>query len=211
MGEIYMSIGAILLIIIAVIIYFGAAHRVLDKLYLTDNLALFVIAAMIGGSFLEIPLSKVPDITINIGGVVIPILLALYVLSKAGSLKEWIRTIIATILTGGTIYATTIIFRNFGEGRDIIDPLYIFALVGGIFAYILGRSRRGAFIAGTLGFLSYDLINVWKVSTGQIVSQVRLGGAGIFDSIVISGFFAVLLAELVGELRERLQGGTEND
>ena len=29
------------------------------------------------------------------------------------------------------------------------------------------------------------------------------------DAVVISGLLAVLLAEVVGELRERLQGGTE--
>ena len=38
---------------------------------------------------------------------------------------------------------------------------------------------------------------------------MRLGSAGAVDTVVISGFLAVLLAEVVGELRERLQGGTE--
>ncbi len=202
-----MSIGAILLIFVGVVIYFGAAHRVLDRLYLTDRMALFIIAVMIGGSFIEIPLSRSPLITVNVGGAVIPVILAVYVLSRAGSSKEWIRTIIAIILTGGAIYGVSYIFRDFGHGRDLIDPRYIYAVTGGIIAYILGRSRRGSFIAGTLGFLSYNMVILWQVLSGRVVSQVRLGGAGVFDSIVISGIFALLLAELVGESRERLQGG----
>ncbi|MDI3546500.1 MAG: hypothetical protein PWR10_152 [Halanaerobiales bacterium] len=202
-----MSIGVILLIIIGVVIYFEAAQRVLDRLYLTDSMALFVIALMIVGSFIEITVSRTPLITLNLGGAVIPVLLALYVLIRAGSAREWIRTIIATVLTGGAIYAISIVFRDFGHGRDIIDPMYLFAISGGVIAYILGRSRRGSFIAGTLGFLSYNLINAWQVLSGRVISQVRIGGAGAFDSIVISGFFALLLAELVGESRERLQGG----
>lgn len=204
-----MSIGVILLIIIGVVIYFETAQRVLDRLYLTDSMALFVIALMIVGSFIEITVSRTPLITLNLGGAVIPVLLALYVLIRAGSAREWIRTIIATVLTGGAIYAISIVFRDFGHGRDIIDPMYLFAISGGVIAYILGRSRRGSFIAGTLGFLSYNLINAWQVLSGRVISQVRIGGAGAFDSIVISGFFALLLAELVGESRERLQGGPD--
>lgn len=202
-----MSIGAILLIFIGVTIYFGAAQRVLDRLYLTDRMALLVIVALIAGSFFEITLSDSPLITLNLGGAVIPVLISLYVLFRAGTTREWVRTIVAIVLTGLSIYALSLVFKDFGHGRDIIDPRYIFALSGGIIAYVLGGSRRGSFIAGTLGFLLYNLINTWKVITGVVISQVRIGGGGIFDSIVISGLFALLLAELIGETRERIQGG----
>ena len=37
--------------------------------------------------------------------------------------------------------------------------------------------------------------------------QLVLGGAGLADSVVISGILAVLLAELVGEIMERIQRG----
>jgi hypothetical protein len=36
---------------------------------------------------------------------------------------------------------------------------------------------------------------------------VSFGGAGVFDVVVLAGVLAVLLAEVVGEIRERLQGG----
>lgn len=46
-----MSVGILLLIITGLLIYFGAAQRVLDKLYLTDSAALLIIALLIIGSF----------------------------------------------------------------------------------------------------------------------------------------------------------------
>jgi hypothetical protein len=40
---------------------------------------------------------------------------------------------------------------------------------------------------------------------------VHIGGAGAFDSLILAGILAVLLAELVGETRERLQGGPKSE
>ena len=202
-----MSLGIILLILTGLVIYFGAAQRVLDKLYLTDSMALFFLALIIAGSFFDVTVIRTPLVTVNAGGALVPVVLAVYVLTRAGTGKEWIRTIIAVILTGGAIYAISLIFHDFGHGYDLIDPTFVFAISGGIIAYILGGSRRGSFIAGTLGFLIYDLIILWQVLTGQIVAEVRIGGAGIFDSIIISGLIAVLLAEFIGESLERIKGG----
>ena len=208
-GGAKMSTGVIILIATGILIYFGAAQRVLDHLYLSDSAALLIIVAMLVGSFYNIPLSREPLVNLNIGGGLIPIILIGYIFYKNDTIKETINALMASILAGGSIYAVTLIFQNFGEGRDLIDPLYIFAIIGGLSGYIFGRSRRGAFIAGTLGFMFYNLINVWRLFTGQLVTQLNIGGAGIFGSTVISGFFALLLAELIGESREHLPGGNQ--
>jgi len=170
-------------------------------------MALLIIVLLIIGSFFEITITRRPLLTINLGGGVVPLILSIYVLTKVDTAKEGIRTVLAIGLTAIAIYLISLLFADFGHGRDIIDPMYIMAVSGGIIAYILGRSRRGSFIAGTMGFLLYNLFIFWQTLTGRIVAQVRLGGAGAFDSIVISGILAVLLAELVGETLERLQGG----
>lgn len=200
-----MPLGIIFLIIAILIIYFGAAQRALDHLYLSDTSALIIIIGIIVGSFIDIPLSQNPIIYVNVGGALIPIALVIYVYTKVDSAKEIMRSILAIILTGATIYSVSIIFQDFGHGRDIIDPMYIFAITGGIFGYIFGRSRRGAFIAGTLGFLSYNLINLWSVITGRINTHIFIGGAGAFDNIILSGFVGILLAEIFGETRESLK------
>lgn len=206
-----MTIGIIILFGIGLIVYFGTAQRVLDRLYLTDSSALFVIALMIIGSYFELTISRTPLLTINVGGAVVPVILSFYVLTKAGSAKEWIRTIIAIILTGAAIYGISLLLSDFGHGRDIIDPMFLFAISGGIIAYILGRSRRGSFIAGTLGYLLFNLFTFFRTIYGNINAQVRIGGAGVFDSIVISGIFALLIAEIIGESRERIQGGPSDE
>lgn len=36
-----------------------------------------------------------------------------------------------------------------------------------------------------------------------------LGGAGVFDAMIISGILGVLLSELVGEVLERMTRGTQ--
>ena len=44
-----MSIGMVLLTVVAVLVFFGVAQRVLDKLYLSDRAALILIALMFFG------------------------------------------------------------------------------------------------------------------------------------------------------------------
>jgi uncharacterized membrane protein len=203
-----LPIGIIALIIVSILIYFGLAQRLLDRLRISDKTALAVIVAMIAGSFIDIPISfgRV-SAAINVGGGIIPIGLAIYVLTRAGTTKEWLRALIATGVTGGVIYFVGTYIMTGNPGETILDPLYVYPIVGGLIAYIAGRSRRSAFVAATLGVLLLDVFNyIYLVTTGT-PGRVHVGGAGAFDSIVLAGLVAVLLAELIGETRERLQGG----
>ena len=74
-------------------------------------------------------------------------------------------------------------------------------------AWLLGRSRRSAFIAGVLGIILADAaVGVVNWSRG-IQQAVHLGSAGALDAIVLSGVSAVLLCELFGEIMERIAHG----
>jgi len=87
------------------------------------------------------------------------------------------------------------------------DPNYLYGIAGGVIAYLFGRSRRAAFIAGILGVLIADVIasiEVWSMGVDQ---KLQLGGAGAYDAVVISGLLAVMLAELIGEIVERMTRG----
>lgn len=203
-------IGMIALLVASILIYFGLAHRILDRLRLTDKAALAVIAAMIIGSFIDIPVAAGRvDASVNVGGGIIPVLLALYVLFRAGTAKEWIRAIGATAATAAAIWfiGSRVMQGDPGGRFDVIDPIWLYPIVGGGIAYLLGRSRRASFIAATLGVLSLDVINYFWLATRGVDGTVAVGGAGAFDAIVLAGLVAVLLAEVVGESRERLQGG----
>ncbi|PKM80076.1 MAG: hypothetical protein CVU89_15045 [Firmicutes bacterium HGW-Firmicutes-14] len=203
-------LGIIALIVVSVLVYFGLAHRILDRLRISDKTALGILAAMVIGSFIDIPIAfgRV-NASINVGGGLIPIGLAIYVLTKAGTSREWIRTLLATGVTAAVVFylGSIVMSGNPGGPLDLLDPVWTYPVVGGLVAYLAGRSRRSAFIAATIGVLMLDIINwIYLVSTGT-PGRILIGGAGAFDSIVLAGIIAVLLAEIIGETRERLQGG----
>ena len=89
-----------------------------------------------------------------------------------------------------------------------LDPLYLPAAAAGLIAYLLGRSRRSAFIGGIGSILLMDLSS-WleNIVRGFRNIPVVLGGGGVFDAALVAGVVGTLLAELVGEARERLGGG----
>ncbi|HPR94023.1 MAG TPA: DUF1614 domain-containing protein [Syntrophomonadaceae bacterium] len=199
--------GLIALIVISILIYFGVAHRVLDRMRLTDKGALAVIAAIIIGSFFDIPIGS--SVTINLGALAV-IGLAIYVFIKAGTIWEKTRALIAAVITAMVLFLAA---RFLGaEPEDIfIDPIYIYPLVAGVVGYLAGRSRRGAFFAAVIGVLSVDVTQfIWLNRTG-LQGTVAIGGGGAFDSLVVAGILAVLLAETIGEVLERISGGPQTD
>lgn len=207
--------GIIILIIVSILIYLGLAHRALDRMRLSDRGALVVIAAIILGSFINIPLRFLPFTTsVNVGGALVPIGLAVYLLLRAGTAKEWIRALAGAAITAVAVYVVGSLI-NTGTTMEpagrfaFIDAIYLYPLVGGIVAYLIGRSRRAAFIAATLGVLLVDVFHyVWLLGQGAPQNYaVAIGGAGAFDTIVLAGIVAILLAELIGESLERLAGG----
>lgn len=204
-----MSIGLILLIIVGLLVTFGVAQRVLDKLRLTDRQALlFVGLLFVGGLIPDIPIT--PLLSVNVGGALAPLGLCVYLLVKAGSAREVVRALLASVITGAAIHLVGEWMPAEPE-QIVIDPNYLFGLIGGAVACLFGRSRRGAFVAGVLGSMIaafWDAIEVWKQGIQQALS---LGGAGLLDTIIISGLAAVLLAELVGEVIERMSRGTRRD
>ncbi|AGL01947.1 DUF1614 domain-containing protein [Desulfoscipio gibsoniae] len=209
-----LPIGIIVLIVVSILIYFGLAQRVLDRMRLSDRAALGILALLAVGSFIDIPLSTGRyDVSVNVGGALVPLGVAIYLLSRAGTSKEWGRALIAALITGAVIYGVGY-FMGRGDvepgGRffGYLDSLWIYPIVGGLVAYLAGRSRRSAFIAATMGLVLVDLAYlIWLVYTGAPAGTVAIGGAGAFDGIVLAGILAVLLAEIIGETRERLQGG----
>lgn len=201
-----MSIGMILLTATAILVFFGVAQRVLDKLHLTDRAALVLIALMFFGTL--IPNIVIGNVSISIGGAVIPVGICIYLLIRADTARERVRAILGSFVTAGIIYALSTLMPDEPEAI-VIDPMYLYGIVGGLVAYLLGRSRRGAFVCGVLGVLWADIAVSVVNRINGIQQQLTLGGAGVFDAMVISGLLGVVLAELIGELIERFVRGNE--
>ncbi len=195
-----MSGGMLLLTITAVLIFSGLLQRVLDRMYLTDKQALLLIGLMLIGTFLpEVPIGPV---RINIGGAFIPLGVCFYLLVKADHPWERWRSVLGSILTAAAVYAASTLLPAEAETLPL-DPIWVYGPVGGVIAWILGRSRRCAFICGIAGIVLADIASAVGAWIQGYNMPLILGGAGIADAVVISGVTAVLLCELIGEIIER--------
>lgn len=206
------SVGRWLLIGLSVLIFLGITERVFDRMHLTNKMALAMVAALVVGSFVNVPLfnGENLEVQVNLGGALVPVALALYVWFKAGTTKERVRSLAGALITAGVIFAMGR-FLNLDEYALPIDVIYIYPIIAGLLGYAFGRSRKGAFISAVLGIFFFDLLHgVYLIATNT-KGLVHFGGGGIFDTIILSGVLAVVLAEVIGETRERLQGGPSSE
>lgn len=203
-----MSVGMIVLTALAVLIFFGVLQRVLDRMYLTDRQALAVAAAMFVGTL--IPNISFGPVAFNIGGALIPLVICVFLFMKADTdLERW-RTVLGSLLTAAAVFALSLMLPSEAEQLQA-DPMWLYAICAGILAWLLGRSRRGAFICGVLGIMLADTATAIVNWSKGINQQLVLGGAGVADAVVVSGVLAVLLCELVGEIVERVARGRRKE
>ena len=193
-----MSIGMVLLTVAAIFVFFGVAQRVLDRMYLSDRAALVLISLMFFGTLL--PNLTFGSVQVSIGGGLIPVGICIYLLVRAGTNKERLRALLGSVLTAGIVYAVSAFVLPDEPEQLPFDPMYLNGF---------GRSRRGAFICGVLGVLLADVTVAVVNRLNGIQQTLFIGGGGAFDAMVISGLLAVVLAELVGEILERVTRGNK--
>lgn len=202
-----MTIGMILLMITAALILLGVGQRILDRLHLNDKLALLFIALIIVLGFVpDIPVTK--NFSFNLGGAVVPLALCIYLFIKADTAWERWRSILASLLTGAAIFLIARFSPDEPESITV-DPIILYGLAAGAIAYVFGRSRRCAFIAGAVGMMLANTANAIYVWSKGVDQGFVLGGAGAADGIVVAALVGVLLAELLGEILERMKRGRQ--
>lgn len=196
-----MSLGTLILTVVAILVFFGVLERVLDRMRLSDRAALLLIAAMFIGTLL--PNISLGLVSFSIGGALIPLGVCAYLLITADEPVEVWRSLLGAALTGAAIYGLSMLLPDEPEAMAI-EPNLLYGLSGGVIACVLGRSRRSAFICGVIGVILADVVTALVNWQRGVAQQLVLGGAGIVDTVVISGMLAVLLTELVGETMERV-------
>lgn len=202
-----MPVGMIVLLVVGVLVYFGIAQRILDRMRLTDKQALLFIAAIVVGSFIDIPLMSSPvEVSVNVGGALLPVFLSLWLIVKADETAERVRAIVAAVLVAAAVWLGSR-YLPYEPENMFLDPKLLYGLSAGLIAYLAGRSRRSAFIGGVLGIVLSDIVHMITLINAGIPGRTDIGGAGAFDVVIIAGIVAVMIAELVGETREKLQGG----
>ncbi len=195
-----MSGGSLLLTIAAILVYCGLLQRVLDRMYLTDKQALLLIGAMLVGTFL--PEIRIGPVEVNISAL-IALGICIYLFRRADQPLERWRTLLGSVLTGGAVYALSALLPAEAEAMPF-DPMWLYGLCGGVIAWMIGRSRRGAFICGIVGVLLADAVSAVVAWMQGSQFQLTIGGAGIADAMIVSGVTGVLLCEILGEAIERI-------
>ena len=185
----------------------GFGDRFLDEMKMSDRTALLLLALIAVG--IIIPPIKIGSYFLcSIGGFLIPVGICIYLLVRVGWSRDMIRAIIGTLLTAGLIIGFQYLMPAEPE-KIWVDPMFIYGLIAGFVAYVLGRSRRNAFICAVLGislatFITW-LIN-WLSGTQEVLG---LGVGGAFDTIVIGVLFAVGFAEFFGRTLEMIMPDKE--
>lgn len=176
---------------------FGAGQKILDNLRLNDKQAIIVLILIAIG--IAIPPIYIGDyFAFSIGGYLIPLGLCIYLLISCGWSRDLLRALIGTVLVAGVCYALDWILPSNSAEDVIVDNTFVYGIVAGIVAYVLGRSRRNAFVCAVLGVALAQIIQ-WIINFALDTPTVLgLGVGGAFGTYVISALIAVGLAEFLG-------------
>jgi len=194
-----MSVSLIIVSGLILLVMFGVGQRILDELRLSDKAALLILVAICIG--LVIPPIWIGNyFCFSIGGFLIPLALSIYLLTSCGK-SDWIRTIIGTILVAGIIYGFEWILPADPE-EVVIDNMYLYGVIAGVVAYVLGRSRRNAFVSCLFGITLAQLIQ-WLVNLCcGTTSILGLGVGGAFSTYIVAIIISVAVAEFIGRCVE---------
>jgi uncharacterized membrane protein len=194
--------------------------RAYSALGLDPRFATLVLFGSLLGSYINLPLARLPDqrvvsrevveifgvpflapvtvdwpgtiLAINVGGAVIPIMLSFYLLVRY---DLWGLGAVVTAVVTFVVHQMATPVPGVGISVPTLAPPLLAA------GMALALSRRFAaplaYIGGSLGVLiGADLLNLGRLrNLGAPVASI--GGAGTFDGIFLTGVIAVLLASLV--------------
>lgn len=182
-----------------------------SKLGLSPEAALALLLATLMGSMINIPVSRrrivleeprsffsrfvfyLPPrvqeqvVAVNVGGAIIPVGFALYLLPRA--------PLVPTLLTTIAIILATRALARVVPGVGIVMPAWIPPLLSATLALLLARDNPApvAYIAGTVGTLvGADVLN-WPNFRKLGAHLISIGGAGVFDGVFLSGVVAALI------------------
>ncbi|HTY70020.1 MAG TPA: DUF1614 domain-containing protein [Alphaproteobacteria bacterium] len=219
----FVILAAMLLLFLAPLLFAQLMAAGLGKLGLDPGTAALLVMGIIVGGFINIPIRRIEHggevdvhpfaafglsglfpqmrrvrrdtiIAINVGGCVIPVVLAAYELSQLTGLGGGLlaSTIIATGLNTAVCYYVA----RPVPGIGIMMPGLLSPLVAAGLALLLAPHEAPpvAFVAGVLGpLIGADLLHL-KDFGSRVAGMVSIGGAGTFDGIVLSGILAAYLA-----------------
>jgi uncharacterized membrane protein len=161
-------------------------YRLVTDVQLTGDFATLWLR-----EFWGIPLKKVQRSTVvavNVGGALIPVVLALYQFTHADALAILLVTAIVTVVS----YYAARVMPGIGIQMNPLLPPLTAALSAMLIA--APHAAPVAFAGGVLGTLiGADLLHLKDIQS-MSAGVLSIGGAGVFDGIALCGLFALLLS-----------------
>lgn len=195
-----MSVSLIIISIIILLVMFGVGQRILDSLRLNDKEALIILILICIGIIIP-PIWIGNYFCFSIGGFLIPLALSIYLLISCGWSRDLVRVIVGTLIVAGLIYLLEWILPADPESV-VIDNTYVYGVVAGIVAYVLGRSRRNAFVSCLFGIMLAQLIQ-WIVNWAKNTPTILgLGVGGAFGTYIVAIIISVAISEFLGRCFE---------
>jgi uncharacterized membrane protein len=225
---IYLPVSLILFLLLLLLLPFlwvAVAVDVVEvavaKLGFAPNIALLLLALVIIGSTINIPLYRTQSsvevaddvvdlwlkefwgiplhkvqrstiVAVNVGGGLIPVILALYQFTQANMLAILLVTAIVTVVS---YYAAKVVPGIGIQMHPLLAPFTAVIsamLINSVF--ISPHTAPVAFAGGVLGTLiGADLLHLPDIQA-MSAGVLSIGGAGVFDGIALCGLFALLLS-----------------
>ncbi len=178
----------------------------------SQETAVLIFLFAIAGSFFNIPLGKrkivlverpyffglfkksfmaLEGVSINVGGAVIPIILAFYFLSQIPLRPALLATFFMVIVSH--------IFSKVVPGKGVVVSPFLVAVMALVLAFIIAPSHVAplAFVSGVFGvLLGADILNIRRVLGQGEGAILCIGGAGVFDGIFLIGIISALFSGL---------------
>jgi uncharacterized membrane protein len=213
-----MMVLVVSVIVLFFVVQIGVISYAFDKIGVPSEAMFSLLLLSWIGSWVNIPLARLPVeesmpeggvlrifgqryvvprwrepqhmiLAVNVGGAVVPALLSLYLLTQAvAPLRVVLATAAVTLLTYRVARPVA--------GVGIVVPMLLPPLSAALAALILvpQQAPLAAYVAGTMGTLiGGDLLHVRQV-TKLATPVASIGGAGTFDGVFLTGIIAVLLA-----------------
>ena len=212
----YLVAGGLLLGLLT-LLEIGILNSAYRRLGLPPRVAMLVLFASLLGSYLNIPVARLPEahvvarafvdafgmsylvpqvvdwpgtiLAVNVGGALIPTLLSIYLVV---SNRLYFEAAVAVAIVAVVVHmlATPI------PGVGISVPIFWPPVLAAVTALILSRRYAAplAYVAGSIGVLiGADVSNLDKLQ-GLGAPVASIGGAGTFDGVFLAGVVAVLLS-----------------
>jgi len=193
--KLHLNPASALLLVIGIIVG-GMVNIPVKRIARSDAIQSHPLAAFgMFGPFPQLSRSRLETIiAVNLGGCVIPTMLALYEIAWIAGAKPGLMWAVGVACLVNI--AVCYVLARPVPGLGIAMPGLVPGLVAALLALVLASDEAPAvaFIAGVTGpLIGADLLHlrdIERISAGVL----SIGGAGTFDGIVLSGILAAYLA-----------------